>query len=83
MQNRQIRTPINPRISQPPDAQPATGLISYQGDGKGCDAQSPAACRQQRTTRGPIVGIPAVNVRCRAVHRLEGIERRRRRRMLT
>ena len=41
------------------------------------------ARRQQRPTRGLIVGIPAVKARCRAIHRAEGIERRRRRRMLT
>src|SRR5204863_6537106 len=45
------------------------------------DAQSPAARRRQRTTRGLIVEILAVKAHCRAVDRAEGIERRRR--MLT
>ena len=41
------------------------------------------ARRRQRTTRGLIVEIPAVKAHCRAIYRPEGIERRRRRRMLT
>jgi hypothetical protein len=41
------------------------------------------ARRRQRPTRGPIVEIPAVKAHWRAIHRAEGIERRRWRRMLT
>jgi hypothetical protein len=41
------------------------------------------ARRRQRTTRGLIVEIPAVKAHGRAIYRPEGIERRRRRRMLT
>jgi hypothetical protein len=41
------------------------------------------ARRRPRAPRGLIVEIPAVKARCRAIHRPEGIERRRWRRMLT
>jgi hypothetical protein len=41
------------------------------------------ARRRPRAPRGLIVEIPAVKARCRAIHRPEGIEHRRWRRMLT
>jgi hypothetical protein len=41
------------------------------------------ARRRPRAPRGLVVEIPAVKARCRAIHRPEGIERRRWRRMLT